>query len=91
MIDDFWLAHPELDRDGPCEIIGEHRCTDCCNPKPRVRSATKAERERDGLPRGAKIYYRKGSISATARGLKRTLSGREHFVAAPHWGMVVLA
>jgi hypothetical protein len=26
-IDDFWLAHPELDRDGPCEILGEHHYT----------------------------------------------------------------
>eukprot|EP01052_Picozoa_sp_SAG31_P037990 SAG31_NODE_4994_length_2813_cov_1.546593_1_plen_134_part_00 len=43
-LDDFWTAHPELDRGRPREVLGEFRCRWCCEPKPKVRPQTKAEK-----------------------------------------------
>ena len=69
MVDDFWAAHPELDRCRPREVLGEHRCPWCCEPKPKVRQQTPAEKAAGLLPAGP-VLYGKGSIFDTAAGLK---------------------
>jgi hypothetical protein len=69
-VDDFWAAHPKLDRCRPRKVPGEHRCLWCCEPKPKVRQQTKAETAARLLPAGP-VLYGKGSIFGSAAGLKR--------------------
>eukprot|EP01050_Picozoa_sp_SAG11_P025622 SAG11_NODE_5846_length_1449_cov_4.767407_1_plen_224_part_00 len=69
-VDDFWAAHRELDRCRPREVPGEHRCPWCCEPKPKVRRQSPAEKAAGLLPAGP-VLYGKGSIFDTAAGLKR--------------------
>ena len=67
-IDDFWVAHPELDRSRPWEVPGEHHCLWCCEPKPKVRWQTPTEKVAGLLPTGL-VLYGKGSIFGTVVGL----------------------
>ena len=52
-----------------CEVDGEHRCTQCCNPKPKKRKPTPSELLQD--PSREFRYVGKGSIFETERGLKQ--------------------
>ena len=74
VVDDFWAAHPELDRCRPREVPGEHCCPWCCEPKPKVRQQTKLEKAARLLPAGP-VLSGKGSIFGTAAGSSGTRRG----------------
>ena len=73
-IDDFWDAHPDLDRSEEQEEDGEHRCRWCCWAKPKVRAPTTAEKAAGRYAAGEKVYYGKGSVFETEVGLRRHMA-----------------
>jgi len=75
-VDDFWEEHPDLDRSERHEVPGEWRCTypGCCQPKPKERAQSAAEKTAGLLVPGAKVLYGKGSIYGSEAGLKRHMA-----------------